>query len=117
MEPIFFYFKETTLEANNKIKLDFQNTQLVYQTNFSTENGYYITTMNCNLVIAKDYGDLLDYTKKISAKRRLFLEKGPSYQCDLSLLRLAFYEPGMKHEIEELYLLLYQESVDLFSLK
>ena len=44
MEPIFFYFKETPLEANNKFMLDFANTELVYQINFSKENDYYITT-------------------------------------------------------------------------
>ena len=71
--------------------------------------------MNCNLVIANYYGDILDNIKKYSAKRRLSLEKGPSHQFDLSLLILAFYQPGMKHEIDELYLLSYQENVDLFS--
>ena len=58
MEPIFFYFKETPLEAKNKFTLDFSNTELIYQINFSTKNVYYKTTMNCNLVIANDYGDL-----------------------------------------------------------
>ena len=53
--------------------------------------------MNCNLVIANDYGDLLDNIKELSTKSRLLIEKGPAYQFDLSLLRLAFYFPGMKH--------------------
>ena len=44
MEPIFFYFKEPPLEANNKFMLDFANTELVYQINFPKENEYYITT-------------------------------------------------------------------------
>ena len=116
MEPFFFFFfKGTTLEANNKFTLDFSNSELVYQIHFSTKNDSCITTMNCNLVIANYYGDILDDIKKYSAKRWLSLEKGSSYQFDLSLLRLAFYQPGMKHEIDELYLLSYQENVDLFS--
>ena len=73
--------------------------------------------MNCNLVIANDYGDLLDDIKELSTKIRLLLEKGPAYQFDLSLLRLAFYFPGIKHEVDELYFLLYQESIDLYSWK
>ena len=89
MEPIFFYFKETPLEANNKLTLDFSNTELVDQKNFSNENRYYITTMNCNLVIANDYGDLLDDIKELSTKSRLLLEKGPAYQFDLSLIELT----------------------------
>ena len=63
MEPIFFYLKETPFEANDKFMLDFPNTELVYQINFSTKNDYYITIMNCNLVIANNYGDLLHDAK------------------------------------------------------
>ena len=55
MEPIFFYFKEMPLEANNKFMLDFSSTELIYQINFSIENDCYITTMNYHLVIANDY--------------------------------------------------------------
>ena len=74
MEPIFFYFKETLLQANNKFTLDFSSMELIYQINFSTEYDYYITTMNCNLIIANDYGDLLDDIKELSTKSRLLLE-------------------------------------------
>ena len=80
MKPIFSYFKEAPLEANNKYLLDFSNTELIYQTNFSTKNVYHITAMNLNLVIAKDYGDLLDDIKEFSTKSRLLLEKEPAYQ-------------------------------------
>ena len=58
MKPIYFYFKETPLDTNNKFTLDFSNTELVYQINFSPKNDYYITTMNCNLIIANDCGDV-----------------------------------------------------------
>ena len=69
MEPIFFYFKETPLEANNNFTLDFSSPELIYQINFSTENDYYITTMNYNLVITNDYGDPLD-DKSIVVRKR-----------------------------------------------
>ena len=91
MEPIFFYLKETPLEANNKFTLDFSNTELIYQINISTKNDYYIATINCNLVIVNDYGDLIDDIRDLSTKSRLLLEKGPAHQFDLPLLRLAFF--------------------------
>ena len=117
MAPIFFYFKETSLEANNKFALDFSNTKVICQISFSTENDYYITPMNCNLVIANNYVDLLDDINELSTKGQLLLEKGPAYQFDLSLLRLAFYFSGMKNKVDGLYFLLYQENVGLYSWK
>ena len=68
MKPIFFYFNEIPLEANNKLTLDFSNMKLIYQINFPLENDYYITTMNCNLVIVNNYGDVIDNIKKLSRK-------------------------------------------------
>ena len=65
MEPIFIYFKETPVVVDNKFTLDFSNTKLIYQINFTTENDYNITTINCDLVIANDYGGLLDNIKKL----------------------------------------------------
>ena len=35
--------------------------------------------MNCNLVIANDYGDLIDDIKELSTKSRLLLEKESVY--------------------------------------
>ena len=52
--------------------------------------------MNCNLVIANDYGGLLDNIKKLLTKIRLFLEKGAAYQFDLSLVELVLSSPGME---------------------
>ena len=70
-EPFYFYFKVTSLDTNNKFTLDFSNTELVYQINFSPKNDYYITTMNCNLIIATDYGDVTQGIKDLSEKSRL----------------------------------------------
>ena len=82
MEPIFFYFKETPLGVDNRCTLDFSNTELIYKINFSSDNNYYITTMNCNLVIANNYGGPLEDIKRLSTKSRLLLGKGASYQFD-----------------------------------
>ena len=64
MAPIFFYFKEAPLEANNNFMLDFSNQELMYQIDLCTKNDY-VTTMNCNLVTANDYGDLIDNIKEL----------------------------------------------------
>ena len=40
---------------------------------------FFITTLNCNLVIANDYGDLLDDIKELSTKSSLLLGKGTAY--------------------------------------
>ena len=82
MNPIFFYFKETPVDVNKRFTLDFSNTELIYQINFSTENDYYITTMNCNLVIANNFGDRVKDLKDLSEKSRLLLKNGPAYQFD-----------------------------------
>ena len=52
--------------------------------------------MNCNLVIANDYGRLLGDIEKLSTKSWLLLEKRAAYQFDLSLVELALSFPGMK---------------------
>ena len=96
MEPIFFYFKETPIDENNKFVLDFSTTESVYQVNFLTKNDYYVTTVNCNLVIANDYGNLLKDVRELSTKSRLLLEKGPAYQFDLEYITLAFFLPRLR---------------------
>ena len=105
MELIFFYFKETPIDINNRFALDFPNTELIYQINLSTENDYYITTMNCNLVIANDFSDLLKDIKDLSEKSRLLLKNGPAYQFDLSRFALVFYHQGMERNWTDLYFL------------
>ena len=69
MESIYFYFKETPLDTNNKFTLDFSNTEVIYQTNFSPKNGYYITAMNCNLIIANNYSHVKQDIKDLLEKR------------------------------------------------
>ena len=74
--------------------------------------------MNCNLVIANDYGRLLGDIEKLSTKSWLLLEKRAAYQFNLSLVELALSFPGMAKKIpDKLNLLSYQENVDLFRWK
>ena len=78
IELIFFYFKETPIDVNNWFTLDFSKTELIYQIIFSTENDYYITTMNCKSVIANNFGDRLKDIKDLSEKCRFIAKKWTS---------------------------------------
>ena len=102
MQPIYFYFKETLLDTNNKFTLDFSNTELVYQISFSPKNDYNITTMNCNLIIANSYGDVTQDIKDLSEKSRLLLEKGADYHFTLAFVYLLYYYPSLKGQTEVL---------------
>ena len=73
--------------------------------------------MNCNLVIANDYGDLLDDINELSTKSQLLLEKGPAHHFDLSLIELALSFPGMENKVDEMYFLSYPENTDLYRWK
>ena len=59
--------------------------------------------MNCNLVIANDYGDLLDDIKELPTNSRLSLEKGPAYQFDFSLIELALSFPVMEKKVDAMF--------------
>ena len=78
MEPIYFYFQETPLDANNKFMINFSNTQLVYQIKSSPKSDYYIKTVNFNLIIASDYGDVNTRYKRSIRKTSIIARKRPS---------------------------------------
>ena len=53
---------------------------------FSPENDYYITSMNCDQNLLKEFGahdDILDDIKKLSDLGRSLIENGPNYQNDI----------------------------------
>ena len=62
-EPNFLYFK-TAEFLKNKFVLDFLQTEVVHEIRFSTEKEYYITSMNCNLIIYDDYEHVNDEIKQ-----------------------------------------------------
>ena len=72
-EPIFLYFK-TAEFLKNKFVLDFSQKELVYRIRFSTEKDYYITSMNCNVIIHDDYEHVSDEIKQLS-KKVIYYEK------------------------------------------
>ena len=80
MKPIFIYFKEIPLDQNNRFTLYFSNTDIVYQIHFSSNNDYFLTSMNCNLDLFKDFeahGDLFDDIKNCLKRVAYCLKKAP----------------------------------------
>ena len=69
-QPIFLYFK-TAEFLKSKFVVDFLQTEVEYQIRFSTEKDYYITSMNCNLIIHDDYEHACDEIKQLSKKSDL----------------------------------------------
>ena len=88
MRPILIYFGETYLDENNKFTLDFWDQEFVQEIEFLSKNKYYITSLNCKLKL-KEYIHEDEKIKKLSAKSRLLLEKGPAYLCDIDYLTLG----------------------------
>ena len=86
IEPVYIYFKEALLDDQNRFTLGFSNEIIVNKILLSADKDYYITSMNCDLKLLKDFEaheDILDDIKKLSKLRRLLLEKDPDYQNDV----------------------------------
>ena len=84
MKPIFICFKEIKLDDNNKFTLNFSNTKIIYEIYFLRKNDYYITSLNCNLIIKGRNDDKSKLIKDLSEKSRLLLEKSPAYQNNIN---------------------------------
>ena len=82
MNPAFFYFKELILNNDNKFTPDFWNEEFVPEVDFANNLDYYITSLNCNLLLENtvhkknDNKDRKKLIEELSQKIRLFLEKG-----------------------------------------
>ena len=87
MITVLIYFREVHLGENNKFTLDFSDQKFVQETEFVSENKYYITSLNCKIKL-KDYIHEDEKIKKLSEKSRLLLEKGAAYLCDIDYLML-----------------------------
>ena len=86
MTPVYIYFKEALLNDNNRFTLDFANDMYVNQILFSSKYDYYITKLNCDLKLLKDFNahkDILEDLKKLSDSSRKLLEKDAEYQNDI----------------------------------
>ena len=68
MTPVYIYFKEALLDDDNRFTLDFANEIYVNQILFSSKYDCYITTLNCDLKLLKDFSahkDILDDLRKL----------------------------------------------------
>ena len=85
MKPIFKYIKEIELDKI-KFMLDFSNMEIIYEIDFLMKNGFYITSLNCNLNV-KEYNDNKSkLIKDFSEKSRLLLQKGPTSTCQNKII-------------------------------
>ena len=89
----FIYFKELILNNNNKLTLDFSDEEFVLEINFSTHLDYYISSLDCKLIlknivhdIKNDNRDRKKLIEELSKKSRPLLEKGTDYQNDIGWL-------------------------------
>ena len=73
MNPDFTYFKEIPFGENNKFTLDFSNEEFVQQLSFLKNPDYYISSLNCNLILKKskqfNYKDKKKRNKRIISKK------------------------------------------------
>ena len=63
MNPAFICCKESILNDDNKFVLDFSDEEFVHEVNFLNNLNYYISSLNCNLIlknIANDHKDNKD---------------------------------------------------------
>ena len=88
MRPVFIYFREIPLDKNNKFTLDFSDEEFVQEIDFLSKNKYYITSSNWKLKLKEYIHDKDEKIKKLSAKSRVLLEKGPTYHVDIDYLTL-----------------------------
>ena len=119
MEPTFIYFKEITLNENNKFTLEFSQTDQIYKVYFSPRKDYFITSMNCDLNLEQDIKNdgVLDkiVLKELSEKSWLLLEKGPAYQNDIKTVYLWLGVPGATMEKVTFCFLLSAANINCFS--
>ena len=54
--------------------------EIVYETDFLTKNDYYITILNCDLIVKEQ----IDNKDKLLEKSRSLLKKGSAYQNDIN---------------------------------
>ena len=95
MNPAFIYCKESILNDDNKFVLDFSDEEFVQEVNFLNNLNYYITSLNCNLIlknIVNDHKDRKKLIEELSQKSRLLLEKGAAYQNDIGWMTSAIAE-------------------------
>ena len=93
MNLIFIYQNEATLQANNKFSIDFIDGEIVNFINFSTENQYYISSLDCNITKANKKKITFSGSQKLvndlSKISRELLDKGAAFKNDIGYLTSA----------------------------
>ena len=85
------------LDDNNRFTLDFSDGINVCQILFSPKKDYYVTSMNCDLNLLRDFNaheDILDDIKKLSEKSRVLLEQSLAYQNEIHNIYLLLGVQG-----------------------
>ena len=95
MTPDFIDFKQLLLGSNNKFTLDFLNKEFVKEIEFSPKNDYYMTSLNCNLIVKEHIDDRKNLIEELSQKSRFLLEKGPAYQNDVGRIEHRINSVGL----------------------
>ena len=90
MKPIFIYIKEIELD-NIKFTLDFSNMEMIYEIDFLMKNGFYITSLNCDLNVKESNDNKSKLIKELSEKSRLLLEMGPTCQNEIIMKFMKLY--------------------------
>ena len=86
MNPAFIYCKESILNDNNKLVLDFPDEEFVHEVNFLNKLDYYITSLNCNLILKNIVSDHKD-----NKDRKILIEKD-FYSKKAQLIRTKLVE-------------------------
>ena len=87
MNVAFIYFDEILLQDDNKFTLDFSNAEIVQKVNFNKIIDYYISRLDCNLVLKEEIKeDRKNLIEKLSEISRELIEKGAAYQVDIGYL-------------------------------
>ena len=84
MRSVFIYFREVKLNDKNKVTINFSNMEIVYEIDFLTKNDYYITSLNCDLIVKEQIDNKDKLIKELLEKSRSLLKKGSAYQNDIN---------------------------------
>ena len=118
VETFYIYFKEALLDDQNRFTLNFSNEIIVNEILFFPDKDYYISSMNCDLKLLKDFQareDILDDIKKLSILGHLLLEKGPNYQNDVGSVYLYLGAPGLVYSGVTYNIVLIPAQIKLYS--
>ena len=96
MNPIFIYQNEAVLKGNNKFSIDFVDDQIVNFVSFTTNNQYYISSLNCNITKASKRKVTFSGTEALvadlSKTSRELLDKGTNSKNDITFVTSTLTE-------------------------